>query len=70
MQLIINMPTDEIGIKEFNKAFSRVQKELVMCCIRDLKIDFLSREKVLNKLKIELGKQVKKRELEQSQQLF
>ena len=70
MQLIINMPTDEIGVKEFNKAFSQVQKELVMCCIRDLKIDFFSREKVLNKLKIELGKQVKKRELEQLQQLF
>ena len=38
--------------------------------IRDLKIDFLTSEKVLNKLKIELGKQVKKRELEQLQQLF
>ena len=66
MQLIINMPTDEIGIKEFNTAFSQVQKELVMYCIRDLQIDLLSKEKILNMLSKELEKQVIEREIKQS----
>ena len=39
MQLIINCPTDKKGIKEFNCAFSKVQKELVLYCIRSLNID-------------------------------
>jgi len=60
------MPTDEIGIKEFNTAFSQVQKELVMYCIRDLQIDLLSKEKILNMLSKELEKQVIEREIKQS----
>ena len=44
MQLIINTPTDEIGVREFNKAFAQVQKELVLSCIRDLQVDTNSKE--------------------------
>lgn len=62
MQLIINCPTDKKGIKEFNCAFSKVQKELVLYCIRSLNIDILSREKILNSVAKELKKQVYEKE--------
>lgn len=62
MQLIINCPTDEEGIKEFNTAFAQVQKELVLYSIRKLNLDVLSKEKILNNLVIELKKQVDKKE--------
>lgn len=62
MQLIINCPTDKKGIKEFNCAFSKVQKELVLYCIRSLNIDILSKEKILNNIAKELKKQVYEKE--------
>ena len=62
MQLIINCPTDKKGIKEFNCAFSKVQKELILYCIRSLNIDILSKEKILNNIAKELKKQVYKKE--------
>ena len=62
MQLIINCPTDKKGIKEFNYAFSKVQKELILYCIRSLNIDILSREKILNNIARELKKQVCEKE--------
>lgn len=62
MQLIINCPTDEKGIKEFNTAFAQVQKELVLYSIRKLNLDIQSKEKILNYLVIELKKQVDKKE--------
>lgn len=62
MQLIINCPTDEKGIKEFNMAFAQVQKELVLYSIRKLNLDIQSKEKILNHLVIELKKQVDKKE--------
>lgn len=66
MQLIINTPTTKKGIKEFNIAFAQVQKELVLYYIRNLNIDIVSREKVLNTFAKELEKKVKEREIEQS----
>lgn len=66
MQLIINTPTTKKGMKEFNVAFAQVQKELVLHCIRDLNIDVISKEKVLNTFVDVLEKQVKEREIEQS----
>ena len=62
MQLIINCPTDKKGIKEFNCAFSKVQKELILYCIRSLNIDILSKEKILNNIAKELKKQVYEKE--------
>ena len=62
MQLIINCPTDKKGIKDFNCAFSQVQKELVLYCIRSLNIDILSKEKILNNIAKELKKQVYEKE--------
>ena len=62
MELIINLPTDEKGIKEFNTAFAQVQKELVLYSIRKLNLDIQSKEKILNHLVIELKKQVDKKE--------
>ena len=58
MQLIINCPTDEIGIKEFNNVFADVQKELILYCIRKLNVDVFTREKILNNIVIELKKKV------------
>ena len=49
---------DKKGIKEFNCAFSQVQKELILYCIRSLNIDILSKEKILNNIAKELKKQV------------
>ena len=62
MQLIINCPTDKKGIKEFNCAFSKVQKELILYCIRSLNIDILSKEKILNNIVKELKKQAYEKE--------
>lgn len=60
MQLIINYPTDDVGIGEFNNAFAKVQKELVLKSIRDLNIDVSSREKVLCFLAKMLREQIKR----------
>lgn len=60
MQLIINCPTDDVGIVEFNNAFAKVQKELVLKSIRDLNIDASSREKVLCFLAKSLREQTKR----------
>ena len=60
MQLIINCPTDDVGIVEFNNAFAKVQKELVLKSIRDLNIDVSSREKVLCFLAKSLREQTKR----------
>lgn len=61
MQLIINCPTDKKGIKEFNTHFAQVQKELVLYCIRQLNVDTISKEKILNSLADELRKQTQKK---------
>ncbi len=61
MQLIINAPTTEEGIKEFNKAFAQVQKELVLAWIRDLQVDINTKEKILTYIKLELEKIIKER---------
>lgn len=50
MELIINLPTDEKGIKEFNTAFVKVQATLVKKSIDDLNIDKQSKQKVVNEL--------------------
>ena len=50
MELIINLPTDEKGIKEFNTAFAKVQATLAKKCIDDLNIDKQSKQKVVNEL--------------------
>lgn len=47
MKLIINMPTDEQGISTFRKEFAKLQTELVLFSIRNLKISFGDREKIL-----------------------
>ena len=60
MQLIINCPTDDVGIIEFNNAFAKVQKELILKSIRDLSIDVSSREKVLCFLAKTLREQIKR----------
>ena len=60
MQLIINCPTYDVGIGEFNNAFAKVQKELVLKSIRDLNIDISSREKVLCILAKMLREQIKR----------
>lgn len=60
MQLIINCPTDDVGIGEFNNAFAKVQKELVLKSIRNLNIDVSSREKVLCFLAKMLREQIKR----------
>ena len=60
MQLIINCPTDDVGIVKFNNAFAKVQKELVLKSIRDLNIDVSSREKVLYFLAKMLREQIKR----------
>ena len=60
MQLIINCPTDDVGIGEFNNAFAKVQKELVLKSIRNLNIDVSSREKVLCVLAKMLRAQIKR----------
>ena len=58
MELIINLPTDEEGIKKFNTAFAKVQATLVKKCIDDLCIDNKSKQKVVNELLTTLKKQV------------
>ena len=60
MQLIINCPTDDVGIVMFIIAFAKVQKELVLKSIRDLGIDVSSREKVLCFLAKTLREQIKR----------
>ena len=60
MKLIINYPTDKIGIDEFNKCFAKLQKELVLVSISKLNIDVNSRNKVLNKISKALKEQIEK----------
>lgn len=59
MNLIINTPTDNIGIKKFNEALAELQKELILFYIKDLQIDMESKEKILAFVKLELKKQSK-----------
>ena len=57
MQLIINVPTDEKGINQFNNAFAKVQKTLVKKYIDDLNIDNTSKQIVVNQLLTTIGKE-------------
>ena len=50
MQLIINVPIDKDGLKEFNSAFDKVQATLVKKYIDDLNSDELSKQKVVKQL--------------------
>ena len=50
MQLIINVPIDKDGLKEFNSASAKVQVTLVKKYIDDLNIDELSKQKVVKQL--------------------
>ena len=50
MQLIINVPIDKDGLKEFNSAFAKVQATLVKKYIDDLNIDELYKQKVVKQL--------------------
>ncbi|CDE39456.1 unknown [Firmicutes bacterium CAG:321] len=59
MNLIINTPTDNIGIKKFNEVLAELQKELILFYIKDLQIDMESKEKILAFIKLELKKQSK-----------
>lgn len=63
MKLIINVPTDEKGINEFNMAFAKVQAELIKKSIDDLNIDKQSKQKVVKELLTTLKKQVDERKM-------
>lgn len=63
MELIINLPTDEKGKKEFNTSLAKVQATLVKKCIDDLNIDKQSKQKVVNELLTTLKKQVDERKM-------
>ena len=60
LQLIISLLSNENGIKEFNRAFAKVQATLVKKSIKDLNIDVSSREKVLCFLAKMLREQIKR----------
>jgi len=61
LQLIINVPTDDKGIKEFNSVFGKVQATLIKKSIDDLNIDNASKQKVVAELLTTLKKQVNER---------
>ena len=61
MQLIISLPTDEDGIKQFNRAFAEVQATLIKKCIDDLNIDNVSKKKVVNNLLTTLQEHINER---------
>lgn len=62
MQLIISLPSDENGIKEFNRAFAKVQATLVKKSISDLNIDTDTKKRVVNNLLATLEEQAKRKE--------
>ena len=61
LQLIISLPSDENGIKEFNRAFAEVQAILVKKSISDLNIDTDTKKRVVNNLLTALKEQVEER---------
>ena len=61
LQLIISLPSDENGIKEFNRAFAEVQAILVKKSISDLNIDTDTKKRVVNNLLTTLKEQVEER---------
>ena len=61
LQLIISLPTDEDGIKQFNRAFAEVQATLIKKCIDDLNIDNVSKKKVVNNLLTTLQEHINER---------
>ena len=61
LQLIISLPSDENGIKEFNRAFAEVQATLVKRSINDLNIDTDTKKRVVNNLLATLKEQVNER---------
>lgn len=63
MKLIINVPTDEKGINDFNMAFAKVQAELIKNSIDELNIDKQSKRMVVNELLTTLKKQVYERKM-------
>lgn len=63
MNLIINLPTDEKGIKEFNTVFAQVQATLIKKCVDDLNIDKKSKQVVVDELLTTLKKQVDERKM-------
>lgn len=63
LKLIINVPTDEKGINDFNMAFAKVQAELIKNSIDELNIDKQSKRMVVNELLTTLKKQVYERKM-------
>lgn len=61
LQLIISLPSNENGIKEFNRAFAKVQATLVKKSIKDLNIDTDTKKRVVNNLLTTLKEQVEER---------
>lgn len=61
LQLIISLPSNENGIKEFNRAFAEVQVTLVKRSINDLNIDTDTKKRVVNNLLTTLKEQVEER---------
>jgi len=61
LRLIISLPTDEDGIKQFNRAFAEVQATLIKKCIDDLNIDNVSKKKVVNNLLTTLQENINER---------
>ena len=61
LQLIISLPSNENGIKEFNRAFAEVQATLIKKSINDLNIDNDTKERVVNNLLTTLKEQVEER---------
>lgn len=57
MELIINYPTDDEGIKLFESKFAEFQSLLIMKCIDDLNIDSTSKKKLL----LEIAEEVRVR---------
>jgi len=47
VKLIINVPTDNEGWREFNIEFAKLQSELVLLDIRKLNISYDEKERVL-----------------------
>ena len=61
LQLVISLPSDENGIKEFNRAFAEVQATLIKKSISDLNIDNDTKKRVVNNLLTTLKEQVYER---------
>lgn len=61
LQLIISLLSNENGIKEFNRAFAKVQATLVKKSIKDLNIDTDTKKRVVNNLLTTLKEQVEER---------